>query len=245
MIKLTKGPAPAWLDSKKIEELTQNFKDNGKSVWHIPELKEALLKTSFGKCVFCECTLGEESKYMEVEHFKYKDKYDDDVMKWENLLPACRRCNGQKRSHDVVLDPIVNPYEDEPSVNFSLKNYRLKYKTPKGKESIEVLDLNNSSRVVLSRFRIGEQLQEALLIACERLKTFKENPRTASRNRFLSIFENLLKEAQPEAAYAATTATLLHEDEAYTELVLEAKSLNIWTEELEALHSASMTLALR
>ncbi len=245
MIKLTKGAAPACLGAAEVAELTKKFKDTGESVWHIHELKEALLKTSFGKCAFCECALGEESKYMEVEHFKFKDKYDDDVMKWENLLPACRRCNGKKLSHDVVLDPIVNPYDDEPSAHFLLLNYRLKSKTPKGQESIEVLDLNNSGRVVLSRFRIGEQLHEMLLVAGERLETFKANRRTSSKNRFLRQLEDLLKESQPNAAYAATTATLLHADDAYVALVSASKALNIWTEELEALHVASIAIALR
>lgn len=244
MIKLTKGSPPACLDDATVIRLTQKFKDTGDSVWHIEELKEALLNSSFKKCAFCECSIVEESKYIEVEHFKYKDKYPDDVLKWENLLPACRRCNGTKLKHDVELEPIVNPFEDNPAAHFSLRNYRLKPKTDKGRESIEVLDLNNSSRVVMSRFEIGEKINEMLITAFERLQIFKANGRTQSRNRFLRQLTDILAEAQPTAAYAATTATLLHADETYIDLVEETKRLDLWKNDLQQLHVSSLAITL-
>lgn len=244
MIKLSKGDAPLFLDQDKIDHLTEKFKSTGESVWQIEELKSALIGTSFGKCAFCECSLGNESKYMEVEHFRFKKKYPDEVVIWDNLLPSCRRCNGKKLDHDVVIKPIINPYEDIPAIHFTMQDYRLKHKTDVGLESIGVLDLNNSTRVVLSRFKIGEKLHEALIVAEDRLENFKINKTTRARNKFTNILEKLLLEAQPEAEYAATTATLLHKDKIYARIVTEAKINGLWSAELDKLHVRSLSLIL-
>lgn len=243
MIRLERGEAPRCLNERNIDLLTEKFKNTGESVWQMDELKKTLYSSSFGKCAFCECKLGEESKYMEVEHFRYKKKYKDDVVKWDNLLPACRRCNGKKHDHDVMEYPIVNPYEDSPPEHFYMRNYRLVARTEKGGESIAVLDLNNSSRVVVSRFQIGEALNDMLLVAAERLDKFRQTGTARSRTAFLNTLENLLLEAQPDSIYSATTATVLHSDDLYVRLVSDAKMCDLWSADLESLHATSLALS--
>lgn len=244
MIRLFRTSAPACLNPVAVADLTAKFIATGASVWQIQELKDALSITSHQKCAFCECKLNEESKYLEVEHFKHKDLYKLDVLTWDNLLLACRRCNGKKSTHDVLAKPIVNPYKDFPTRHFYMKDYRLKHETEEGQESLDVLDLNNSTAVVMVRFLIGEKIHEMLLSAERLLNTYENNPITASKNRFLGKFEGILTEAQAEAAYAATSATVVHGDKIYKSLLERMKSLSLWSDDLEQLHSSSLMLSL-
>src|SRR5437868_15151041 len=93
MIRLTRPPSPAELTQQVQQELTALFKADGKVVWDRGFIKDTLRLMSSGKCSYCECSLGEESKYLEVEHFADKHSYPDQVVDWLNLLPACKHCN--------------------------------------------------------------------------------------------------------------------------------------------------------
>lgn len=244
MIRLRKNFHPMCLNPSEVQRLTDVFRSTKASVWNFDALKSALLETSHGKCAYCECDLTKESKYMEVEHFRDKDTYPQDVVKWENLLPACKRCNGSKGTHDVLGSPIVNPYETDPRDHFLLKLYRLRPKTSQGEESLGVLDLNNSDRAVVIRFSIGEGIQESLDAALEILRTFKNNGAARTKNRLVGVIRDVLLECQPKSAYAATASTVIHGDKTYVELVEELKVLGLWSAELSDLHDQSRSLAL-
>lgn len=99
-----------------------------KTVWNYDWLKTALTDSSFNKCCYTEIELGVESKYMEVEHFYHKDKYPERVLDWNNLLPSCKTCNGNKGDHDVGSEPIINPYEENPKEFFILNKECIKRK---------------------------------------------------------------------------------------------------------------------
>ena len=106
MIKLELPPKPRQLTDELQSRLTQEYKDTGKTVWKIEWLKKTVSEMSFGKCCVSEIRLGEESKYMEIEHFYPKKQYPDKVMEWGNLLPSCKKCNGTKREHGDCLANI-------------------------------------------------------------------------------------------------------------------------------------------
>ena len=92
MIKLQREPKPEFLTKEKVSDLTAHFKANPKvTVWKHEEIGKILLKSSTNKCAYCECVLQIEDSYMQVEHFKDKDTYPDDVINWDNLLPSCER----------------------------------------------------------------------------------------------------------------------------------------------------------
>ncbi len=100
MIKLTLPPRPTFLTDEKVEDLTSLFKtDRNKRVWNIPALKSALLEMSYGKCAFSEVRLNVEGKYMQVEHFYPKSKYQEKVMECGNLLPCINVCNSRKKRY--------------------------------------------------------------------------------------------------------------------------------------------------
>lgn len=245
MIKLNRLPKPDFLTDEKVKELVGKFKNSGSSVWNTDPIKEPLLSSSYGKCSYCECDLTEESKYMEVEHFEDKKHNPDKVVEWENLLPSCKKCNGSKSTHNVISDPILNPYVQDPKEHLAIRLFRMRGLTQIGKNSIDVVGLNNQERLVLKRFEIGSQVADSIEIAWERYHTFKSNERTQSRNRLISLVEGIILECQPKAIYAATTATVVLSDTSFLELTNIMKAEGLWGEELEQLYSAAQTLVLQ
>jgi uncharacterized protein (TIGR02646 family) len=180
MISLQRAEKPAFLTVEKIQELTDEFKKTGKSVWNIDHIKTPLLSSSHGKCAYCECPLTTESNYMEVEHFEDKKNNPDKVVLWENLLPSCKKCNGSKSTHNVLVEPIVDPYTDNPKEHLALRLYRMRGKTDIGARTIDVTSLNNSSRLVFSRFQIGEKVSELVEMSQDRFRIYMEKKNTSA-----------------------------------------------------------------
>jgi len=241
MIKLERENKPDYLSDKKVAQLINDFKTSKAAVWNNDYIKSPLLLSSHGKCAYCECPLTSESNYMEVEHFEDKKHNPDKVVLWDNLLPSCKKCNGSKGMHDVIDDPIINPYIENPKDHLFMRLYRFRGKTKKGTSTIEVTNLNHSSRLVFSRFEIGEKVDELIDTSWERYTTYQEKKNTRTRNRLIKIVEGLLEECQPESDYSASTATTLLLDSKFIELISVMKLEKVWNEELESLmHRASM-----
>ena len=244
MVKLERLPAPEYLSAEKVKELTAEFKQKKTSVWNHAAIKDQLLASSYQKCAYCESRLDEESKFMEVEHFEDKDTYKDKVVEWANLLPSCKRCNGAKGTHDVIQEPIVNPYLHEPKAHLFLRAYRFRSKSQLGASTVDVLDLNNSARVVLRRFDIGEAIIRAVSVARDRHLQWVAKPSTRARNLLFGAVDGLLLECQRESEYSATAATILHDEPFYLELIRDMKVSGLWTLEFEMLHVKSAELVL-
>lgn len=235
MIKLERTFTPLFLNPIESKALTDRFKLTSESVWNIADLKWALLQSSFGKCAYCECKLGEESKYMEVEHFKHKDKYPDDVVSWQNLLPSCKRCNVKKGIHDITIEPIVDPYTIDPKKHLGFRLYRLRGLSNIGVSTIETLDLNNHEKLLIKRFEIGEQLHHAIDEATERLRSYSDNKSTRNKNRLVAQVFSILSECQRNKSYAATASTIVCNDPDFVFVVDSIKLLGLWDNELEDL----------
>ncbi|VAW71804.1 hypothetical protein MNBD_GAMMA12-2132 [hydrothermal vent metagenome] len=192
MIKLDRAEKPTYLTDQKVTELTQEYIKDGKSVWNNNNIKTPLLNSSNNKCAYCECILTKESNYMEVEHFEDKSHNPDKVVLWENLLPSCKKCNGKKGTHDVLNEPIVNPYIENPKDHFVMRLYRMRGKTDRGINSIDVYGLNHSSRLVFSRFEIGEKISELISTSWDRVNTYENNKNTRSKNKLIDIYSSRL-----------------------------------------------------
>ena len=244
MIKLEKNIIPEKLTPAFVTSQTAIFIADNSNVWNIDWLKDSLLELSFGKCAYCECNLKEEAKYMEVEHFEDKANNPNKVLNWENLLPSCKRCNGSKSTHDVLTDPIVNPFIDTPSTHLTLRLYRFKSKDKKGKSTIDVVDLNNTERAVKKRFEVGEVLEKTIEKALERLELYEANPIVQRRNKLKNIVEDLLLECQPESIYSATCSTILNTNDIFTEVSDRMKTHGIWDDYLEGLLKKTKILIL-
>ncbi|MDM0041509.1 hypothetical protein QTI05_20870 [Variovorax sp. J22R193] len=236
---------PAELTPAVAQKLTATFKATGESVWQIDYIKRALAEQSHNKCSFCECELGIESKYLEVEHFAYKGSYPEEVVAWDNLIAACRRCNGKKGVHDVRVEPIVNPYANNPRDHIRMQAYRLQSLTPVGDLTISVLGLNDIQRAMTARFKIGAQIGETLEQLKEKIEFYKEKQSALRRAKVANCLDALLNECLKRSPYAATAATVLHRESIYPELKEQLIVLQIWTVEFQELHDSSLALVLQ
>lgn len=234
MIKLARTPKPVELTTELQVMLTDEFKLTGKSVWNIDFLKKELLVLSSNKCCYCEANIGEESKYLEVEHFHHKDVYKDEVLEWDNLLPSCKRCNGTKNNHDTKLEPIIDPSKIDPKNHLKYWRYRIKGADEFGKLTVSVLKLNDQDRLVKKRFEIGNAIQEKLEQLNELTDDYISGIQTSTRrkNRIVDGIKDLMKEGLPNAIYSATSATIIITDTEFESLKNKLISLGLWDDEL-------------
>ncbi len=245
MIKLERSYTPIKLTPSFVDAKTEEFKTTGASVWNIDWLKDSLCNLSNNKCAYCECSLKKESNYMEVEHFEDKKNNPNKVMVWDNLLPSCKHCNGHKSTHDVIKEPIVNPFIDDPRDHLYIQNYRYKHKDQKGFFTKEVLQLNDEERNLPGiRFEIGNGLEKLIEQLVDRYNTYKQNGSTISRNKMLSVLAEMLKLCQPESEYAALCSTVLHSSDEYLQVKSKLRSEGLWNNENEMMDQKSRSLCL-
>lgn len=216
------------IPSKLKEKLTAFYKH--------PEIKKNLFTSSNEKCAFCESKPA-ESGNIEVEHFAPKSVYPEKTFEWENLLPACRKCNESKDTHDTIIDPIINPYIDDPSdyIQYDYLEINAIRDTPffeKTDLTIRVCDLN-ATRLILARSNI------LILITgyINQLKTIIHEIETSTsevkrRNRIKNL-RNSLELAQrltlPNEKYSGYCLFILNSNETYQraiELVGELETTN-------------------
>ena len=122
MIKIERGPCPPILEDSPA---------TGKR-YQLPSVKNALSAMQHGKCCYCETKLV---KYIQdVEHFRPKEQYPKLANTWENLLRACRPCNGTKGdsfparedNQPLLLDPSdpnIDPEAVHP-ISWTLSGHR-------------------------------------------------------------------------------------------------------------------------
>lgn len=245
MIRLVRKDAPSELTSQFVQKKTDLFKKSKENVWNIEWLKKSLMELSNGKCAYCECDLKVESNYMEVEHFKDKSDYPDCVLEWENLLPSCKHCNGHKSSHDVIKEPIVNPFIDEPKNHLYFQYYRYKAKDNKGQCTIDVLDLNDAERQLVDvRFNLGNQIQDSLNNFLELLDDYLKKPSVGIKNKLRGRLASTMQLCLPNSEYSAACATILHSCAEYQHLREIMKSNDLWTDTLEEYDKASRAICL-
>lgn len=111
-------------------------------IYASPMIKQAIIQSSYGRCAYCE-TLIHQSQYGDVEHFRPKSAYVNDIEEalnypgyyWlayspENLLFSCATCNeaykknyfpirgvrAQSAEDNLLTEhPVfINPYTENP-----------------------------------------------------------------------------------------------------------------------------------
>lgn len=246
MIKIERGERPKALTLEVCEELTKIYSENrDRDVWNCPKikkpLKEALLKMSRGKCVYCECILNIESKDVTIDHFLPKLTHANEVVKWENLLPACLRCNREKGDYEGI---IVNPCVDSPKDYIALDSksrYRLRGIDEKGigKNTIISVKLNDIQRVMVPRMIEWEIIRQRLVNILEDLEE------RGYHKKYKSRLEVLMSECMPDCSYAAIKAANMLDDDNYKRikdiLTVEGK----WTDKLEIYEDTMKNICLQ
>ena len=237
MIKLLRGTKPKYLTADKEQELIDKFKATGNSVWNTKSIKSALLKSSYDKCAYCECKLDEKSNYMEVDHFKHKEKYPDLVVSWDNLIPSCKRCNRSKWDNDVVVNPIINPYKDIPRDHLYVYNMRVMGVDTIGENTAKVLSLNEYPRALRPRaelvLHIDEKINNLFNTVCRYEKNLDVDELRTIRNNIHGI----LSECQPEKEYSYVTSATTINNRQFQTIVSKLKKLNEWDCDLELLYA--------
>ena len=172
---------------------------------------------------------------MEVEHFHDKSDYPDEVVEWDNLLPACRTCNASKGTHDTIEDPIVNPVADDPREHLGFKNFRYKEKDDIGKETKETLHLNDQEKHCVPRYLVCNELELKVEDFLEGIEAITTTSRTQTKNRMRNKVKELLEACQSDREYTAIKATTMVNSSDYAELVEKLKDRGLWTPQLEEL----------
>jgi 5-methylcytosine-specific restriction endonuclease McrA len=243
MIPLKPIPRPSKLTDDLVIELTERFQKTGESVWLRRYIIDGLLLISHGKCCFCECKITEESKYPEAEHFFPKVVFIEKVLEWENLLAACKRCNGCKNDHNTLLEPIIHPTRDTPKEHLKLNHYFFRHKTELGKTTVKVLRLNDVDRLVLPRQRIGNRVKDELDNLEDWMVEYVKNPDVKKRNKIISKLKGVMREGQTDSEYSATVATVIVHDESY-HLIKDFLTKNgWWDDECQALENVIFDIA--
>ena len=247
MIQLTPRPCPPELTPElKAALVAQFLADKSKTPWKKPYIERELRLMSNDKCCYCECNIREESKWMEIEHFFAKFWHPEKVLDWENLLPACKRCNINKRDHNCAIEPIIHPVLNDPREHIKWRAYRLYDKTALGDKTIDVLFLNEWQRVVKPRIEVGKKIFEQL----EKLKELTDdyqkgiNVSTRRSNRIKVWFKAILAEALPKCAYAATAATVLLNDPKFKQIKYALTECGLWDDEMTQMEKAAQQITL-
>ena len=248
MIKLNRGEKPKELTAEVCNELKKLYAENkDRDVWNSPKIKEplkrAILEMSYEKCSYCECKLAVESKDVTIDHFLPKSINPDKIVEWENLFPACLRCNRKKNNRE---EKIINPCNDEPKKYIGVSNanrYRLKPigSTGIGENTLEVIGLNDIDRVMIPRMKEWETLKDHLLEIEEDIKECGYGYKRKYKNRLQKIMEECL----PEKSYAAIKSTNILNDESYKIIKDIIVAEGQWTDELKEIETELKKISLK
>ncbi|EZP64242.1 HNH endonuclease [Pseudomonas sp. RIT357] len=229
MIKLARSPEPQYLKDNKnefwvsLEDAINKYgsyklipkleKEKLVGFYRHPEVKVPLVKSSNGKCAFCEC-IPSEGGNVEVEHYRPKSLYPELTFEWGNLLPACHRCNGDKFDHDTGVEPIVNPFDCDPKDYFYFDGLNIKGLQGVGNEiaerTIEVCGLNSlrlwepRSKIYVSLHDFEASLFTAINNYNEAVTPVKKRNRLKSIRESVDRIEMLAREGERYSSFCAS-----------------------------------------
>lgn len=212
MIKIDRGPCPQSLIGSPTTGTYYNKDD----------VRVELLKMQYSKCCYCENVIPWDSRTREIEHFRPKGllEFEHLINHWENLLLACRDCNGTKfnkfpedgNGEPLLIDPSDANIDPEEHLDFNIDfmgglegQIYEKNKSPIGKKTIEIIKLRNGMYVRERRKHLVDCFK-----ALTELKNSEEH--TPRRDQAVRQFNDLLSANSPFAALARTFARKLNAD---------------------------------
>jgi len=164
-----KTPAEAWKSARSSDAIKSNI---------LPLLKAMAGKRE--RCMYCEDSHGAD-----IEHFRPKTSYPDDMFTWENLLLCCTECGRFKGDQFPLKDGLpllVDPTAGEPwqflDFDPTTGNIVARFDpllgdwTAKGDATVEILHLNR---------------REALASGC--MKTYR---------RLKTLVESAMQQSDPD-----------------------------------------------
>lgn len=248
MIKIVRSSAPALLTSAFIADGVARFCRDGSPVWHHDEIREKLFAMSQGKCAYCELPLGQGAAYLEVEHFFAKKHHPHRVLDWDNLLPACRRCNGRKGDWDVAPagQMVVDPTSSSPQEHIRLDEaYRPVGLTKEGETTVLEIDLDDILRLGVQRYTLGETFKRKLEELSDLYASLPGEASAIKRRSVVRKVKEALEKCHNDQPLSAVVSTVLMRSRAYEELRGLMIAAGDWDAQLEDSHlvAASASLA--
>jgi len=124
MIYIPKSDKPEILEQKDAEwtnELMSKISNDEevpeslKEKYRHPQIKEAVIKETRGKCCYCESKVSHVYPG-DIEHIKPKSIFPEFTFAWDNLAFVCSKCNNKKRDYYSQNGGvnILNPYSENP-----------------------------------------------------------------------------------------------------------------------------------
>jgi len=169
----------------------RNYKD--------PTNKEALRKSTAGKCMYCESKIEHDS-YAHVEHIKPKKKFSELEFAWDNLGFSCQICNTNKGEKYDESTPFINPYNENPEDHIVFFEFYVypRRGSKRGEYTIKELDLNRGNLVD----RRKERFYKLEIL----LKAAKHTPEDSLRNQIITILKT---DADKDKEYSAMVKSVL------------------------------------
>lgn len=126
MIKITKGDIPGVLNKNSAawtkiltDKLARGEKptDAERRRYSHPDIKQALVEETHGKCAYCESKLR-HVVYGDIEHIAPKSTNVDKWFDWMNLTLVCDVCNTLKADYRGDHATFIDPYAVDPEEHF-------------------------------------------------------------------------------------------------------------------------------
>jgi uncharacterized protein (TIGR02646 family) len=191
------------------DKIPEGIKNDAINKYRHDEIKNAVVKITEGKCIFCESYI-EDVDYTNIEHFYPKSLYPKFTFKWSNLFPACRKCNIPKDNFDTKNNPFIHPINDNGEDYFEYDELKIRIcqTAPDKQKALNTIDKCNLDRITLCR-----QHSEILLsfyeveIGIEKeIQHYKELTQNASKIKscmnILESVDNLKMQTKYNMPYA-------------------------------------------
>jgi len=266
MMKLLRPLEPEELSLEK-QALTKKYEeDNSVSVWRKDYIIEPLYSSSNRKCAYCGITIkwnkGEHDYYVEddedkqtsisvpigendflhVDHF-YAKKYDKSkVAEWDNLVPSCPTCNYKKAAHNVIVSPIINPYNEDPRNYFEFNVtliVKCRIDNESQKKALKTIELFQF------RDRLFEQLRHLHgAVECTLAKIYKDlenaindfkKEDNSQLNEVIGELKKQLECGLPTAKYGAFIATIVLKHTYFSYIKDQLVQNDVWANDLNNL----------
>jgi len=164
-----------------------------------PVNKDALRKSTAGKCMYCESKI-EHNSYAHVEHIKPKAKYPELEFSWDNLGFSCQVCNTNKGDKYDETTPFIDPYTENPEDYIVFLEFYLypRQGSERGEYTIKELDLNRPNLIE----RRKERIKKLIVMINAAYRTSSEN----LRNQAIT---ELKAEADKDKEYSGMVKSVL------------------------------------
>ncbi len=163
------------------------------------ENKEALLRSTFYKCMYCESKIL-HIDYGDIEHIKPKSKFPQFKYDWENLGIACVKCNRENKK-DLYHPDFIDPFQDDPEDHILAAGGIIIPKNGSNRGQITI-DLVNLNRPDLLEKRYTELMKIQRLL--ERYHSLN-NPIQKE-----ALMEQIIEEASRDKEYSLAKKFLIN-----------------------------------